>query len=279
MPRKDVRAVGSAKEKYVPGKKMIFLDFDGTLADWGVVPPGHVQALKEVQAAGHLVFLCTGRPLSGVSEDVRALGFDGLVCAAGGYVLIDGKVLADRRFAEDVAHRAVNLLDAYDGTYILESPNHVYVRTAAEERLRQLFRTHSDMLDRLRVRDDLHGVSFSKITVIHSNARILDLAREIGDAVQALPSSIEDMGVSSGEIQPSDMNKSVGIDVVVEYLGVDLADTIACGDGLNDVEMLAHAGIGVAVGSDQRVLDVADMSVPGPEKEGLRVAFSELGLI
>ncbi len=269
----------SAKDKYVPGKKLIFLDFDGTLADWGVVPPGHVRALEEAQANGHLVFLCTGRPLSGVNEDVRALGFDGLVCAAGGFVFIDGQVLADRRFAEDVAHRSVDLLDGYEGVYILESPHHVYVRSAAEARLRELFRTHSDMLDRLRVYDDLHGVSFSKITVIHSNARIVDLAREIGDAVQALPSSIEDRGASSGEIQPSDINKAVGIDVVVEYLGADLADTIACGDGLNDVEMLAHAGVGVAVGSDQRVLDVADMVVPGPHEEGLPIAFAELGLI
>lgn len=153
----------SAKDKYVPGKKLIFLDFDGTLAYWGSVPPGHARAIHELQANGHLVFLCTGRPLSGVSDDVRALGFDGFVCAAGGYVLIDGHVLADRRFEEEVANRAVDLLDGYEGIYILESPNHVYVRTASEARLRKLFRTHLDMLDRLRVHDDLHGVSFSKI--------------------------------------------------------------------------------------------------------------------
>ena len=29
----------------------------------------------------------------------------------------------------------------------------------------------------------------------------------------------------------------------------------------------------------KRVLDVADMSVPGPKQEGLRVAFTKLGLI
>ena len=271
--------MGSARDRYVPGKKMIFLDFDGTLADWGVVPPGHVRALKEAQEAGHFVFLCTGRPLSGVGKDVRVLGFDGLVCAAGGYVLIDGEVLADKRFPEDVASRAVDVLNAYDGTYILESPNNVYVRTAAEERLRHMFLSYSDMLDRLRVRDDLHGISFSKITVVHSLAPIVDVGREIGDAVQILPSSIQDRGESSGEIQPSDVNKAVGIDAVVEYLGADLADTVACGDGLNDVEMLAHAGVGVAVGSDRRVLDVADMAVPGPQQEGLRIAFAELGLI
>ena len=54
---------------------------------------------------------------------------------------------------------------------------------------------------------------------------------------------------------------------------------IAFGDGLNDVEMLELAGIGVAIeGADPRVLAAADRTARGPEHEGLVAAFAELGL-
>lgn len=44
------------------GQHALFLDFDGTLADHGIVPKAHVDALARVRDAGHLAFLCTGRP-------------------------------------------------------------------------------------------------------------------------------------------------------------------------------------------------------------------------
>jgi len=55
---------------------------------------------------------------------------------------------------------------------------------------------------------------------------------------------------------------------------------VTVGGGLNDVEMLAYAGRGVAVeGSDLRVLAVAERVAPGPEHDGPAVLFAELGLI
>lgn len=269
-----------ARNRCEPGKKLIFLDFDGTYADDGAVPPGHIAAVRAARANGHHVFLCTGRPLSGLSEDVLAEGFDGLVCAAGGYVLIDGQVLADRRFPRDLAEKSLAVLDSHDGSYILESPEFVYVLASGEERLRELFRTHKDMLDRLKVLDSLNAVEFSKITVLRSRKPIVELAVQIGDGIQALPGSVEDWGTSSGELQLADVNKAIGMDIVARHLGTTVADAIAFGDGLNDLEMLAHAGIGVGIeGGSQRVLDVADMVAPGPECEGLAIAFAELGLV
>ncbi len=268
-----------AKDRYESGKKLIFLDFDGTYADDGVVPPGHVRAVRAAQLNGHQVFLCTGRPLSGLSDEALAVGFDGLVCAAGGYVLIDGQVLLDRRFPHDLAERALAVLDSHGGSYILETPEFVYVTKTGEERLRKLFRTHTDMLDRLRVLDSLAGIDFSKITVLTSHKPIRQIAADIGEGVQVLPGSVEDWGALSGELQLADVNKSIGIDVVANYLGTTAVDAVACGDGLNDLEMIAHAGIGVGIeGGNKRIVEIADIVVPGPRKEGLATAFAELGL-
>lgn len=55
----------------------------------------------------------TGHP-----EDVEV--FDGLVAAAGGYVEVEGEVLADRRFSSELAARTITLLDANEAVYILE---------------------------------------------------------------------------------------------------------------------------------------------------------------
>ncbi len=76
---------------------------------------------------------------------------------------------------------------------------------------------------------------------------------------------------SSGELQLADVNKAVGMDIVARHLGTTVADAIAFGDGLNDVEMLAHAGVGVGIeGRISGCWTSRTWLLPGPSSEGLR---------
>ncbi len=101
----------------------VFLDVDGTYAHRGVAPEGHVAAVRSARAAGHLVFLCTGRPKAMLPQRLLAAGFDGLVAGGGSYAEVDGAVLADRRFPADLAWRLVSVLNAHDVAYLLEAPD------------------------------------------------------------------------------------------------------------------------------------------------------------
>lgn len=272
-----------------PPRRIVFLDVDGTYADHGVVPAGHVAAVRAARAAGHRVLLCTGRPKAMLPERILAAGFDGLVASAGGYVELDGEVLVDTRFPEDLAARAIAVLDAEDAAYVLEAPDSLYGRPGVDERLTALFRGHLradgtakgplDILDRLRMTDDLAAHSFAKISYFDARVPWWDVAARIGDRVGVLPSSVAARGDRSGEIYLRGVHKAHGITAVTERLGLLREDVIAFGDGLNDVEMLAHAGTGVAIeGADPRVLEAADRVAAGPEREGLVAAFAELGL-
>jgi hypothetical protein len=137
-----------------------------------------------------------------------------------------------------------------------------------------------DILDALRMSDDLTGVSFGKVTYFQSPLSGAAIAERVGPQLGVLPSSIPDMGDSAGELYLSRVNKAVGIRTVIDHLGIDRDHVIAVGDGLNDLEMLEFAGVAVAIeGSDPRVLKVADHVAAGPHDEGLAAAFRELGLL
>ena len=79
------------------GRKLIFLDIDGTLLPPGdmLIPESTLAALDRARANGHKLFLCTGRNHRMTEPLLRHDCFAGAVCSAGGYVLCDGKTLAD----------------------------------------------------------------------------------------------------------------------------------------------------------------------------------------
>lgn len=266
----------------------IFLDFDGTYADRGIAPAGHVEAVRAARAAGNMVLLCTGRPMSMLPDHILAAGFDGIVAAAGGYVEVDGEVLLDTRFPADLAATVLRVLDAHDAGYILEAPEAVHGLPGVDERLRAAFAGHftpgqdgglADIIANLRTSEDLSGVSFGKVTLFDSPVPVTALAEEIGDGVGALPSSVQAMGDSVGEIYLLGVHKAGGMEVVAERFGLERQQLVAFGDGLNDLEMLEHAGVSVAIeGSPPELLAVADHVAAGPEEEGLAAAFAALGL-
>lgn len=54
---------------------------------------------------------------------------------------------------------------------------------------------------------------------------------------------------SSGEISSRGINKAFGMQKYLEHAGIARENTIAFGDGTNDIEMLKYAHIGVAMGN------------------------------
>lgn len=270
--------------------KSIFIDFDGTLAEHGQVPAAHLEAIHRARSAGHRVFLCTGRPRVLVPERFREGFFDGLVCAAGGFVEIGGHLLADLRYPADLATRTASLLVEHDTAFILEAPDRLYTSPHSSPRIRAAFGAMAlvddgaggteDMLAALQVLDDLHECSFSKVSIMDSPVPVARFAELIGSEIGTLPNSVTGHGGHAGELYLRGIDKSLGVATVEAHLGLNRADIIAIGDGMNDLEMLGYAGMGVAVeGAPGEVLAAAQHIIPGPASEGIARGFSELGLL
>lgn len=270
-------------------RRAIFLDFDGTYAHHGVVPRAHVEAVAAARSHGHVVFLCTGRPVSLVPDEVLASGFDGFVATAGAYVEFGSETLLDLRFSDDLAARAVRYLDENGALYILETPDATFTRRAVVDAMTEHARRSGDpaaaqglrgILDALTVQEDLSMIRPSKVTSFAGPVPLQDIATLIGPDVDAIPASLGDLGEGAGEMFLAGVNKATGIAPVIAHLGLTREHVVACGDGPNDLEMLEFAGTSVAIeGSAPELLATADLVVAGPEHSGLVAAFVTLGLI
>lgn len=276
-------------------RRAVFVDVDGTLVnDRGVIPDSARAAIRQARANGHLVFLCTGRSITQIWAEILDVGFDGIVAAAGGYVEVGGAVLAHVTIPVDQMLRVTTFFDAHGVDYLLESNDGLFGSSGVQARMRRRFlsmatdedvlaeleRGMGGFLERVVVGADPATLRINKVTFLGSGPSLDEIRAELGDAFDVIPSSVAVFGTTSGELSQRGVHKATGIEVVIEHLGIPRADTIAIGDGYNDLEMLAHVGVGIAMGNaPQEVLAVADAVTGTPDEDGLRDALRAHGLI
>jgi HAD superfamily hydrolase (TIGR01484 family) len=54
-------------------------------------------------------------------------------------------------------------------------------------------------------------------------------------------------GRHAGELYQRGISKADGVAAVIAHLGISREATVAVGDGANDLEMIAFAGVGIAI--------------------------------
>ena len=78
------------------------------------------------------------------------------------------------------------------------------------------------------------------------------------------------------ETTQAGVNKGNAIDYLVKLLGIKAENVLAIGDNYNDVEMLAYAGIGVAMGNaPEDVQSLGDWVAPHVDEDGVAVAIEK----
>ena len=72
------------------------------------------------------------------------------------------------------------------------------------------------------------------------------------------------------EIMPKNIDKASSLSRMLKTVGLKQEDVICCGDGYNDVTMVAYAGIGVAMANARdEVKAVADYITGSNDEDGL----------
>ena len=96
-------------------QKILFFDIDGTLIDeeTDVVPESAKKALAAAKEKGHLLFICSGRCLAIIPQNVVELGFDGLIGGCGTYIEMEGKEVYHHTLPMELQKEIIKDLEKY----------------------------------------------------------------------------------------------------------------------------------------------------------------------
>lgn len=273
------------------GVKYIFLDIDGTLVGKNAaIPESAKTAIRKARENGHKVFIGSGRSRCEMHEGILDIELDGIVGSAGAYVEVDGKVIYHQPMTEKMNAELLNYFEMKHMNIMIETNDELLVNKNAMKAINEYIHycnAHGEAYDKglfdlARPLEDIaepEKLLINKILYVNSSYDNDKIRRDLQDKFTVVQSSIGLMG-NSGEISELGMNKGNGIRIVTEYFGANMEDTIAVGDGENDMEMLKTAHIGIAMGNAEQMLkDIADYVTTDVDKDGIMNAFVHYGLI
>ncbi len=260
--------------------RLLALDIDGTVMHWGgSVSAAVVEAVEKVRMSDTHVILATGRNVAATLPVARTLGIRrGYAVCSNGAVTIKLDPAAPEGYTtvEEVTfdpRLALELIRA-------EMPDAM----AAVEEPGCTFRTshpfpEDELIGPQRVVDSFEELidgPATRVVVVKPGAdtsHFDELVRRIGlyDVTYAV-------GYTAWlDLTPPEVSKASALEQLRERLGVDLAHTVAAGDGNNDKEMLEWAAHSAAMGNaTDEVKAFASEVLPRIEDDGLVVLLERL---
>jgi Cof subfamily protein (haloacid dehalogenase superfamily) len=270
--------------------KMIGLDLDGTLLNEKKKLTSYTRhVLRKAIDRGIIVLAATGRPYTGIPEELKRFPGIRYALTSNGARVIDkkeDKVLIEKLLPIKRATKALETFRKYDTLQEIYFDGKGY---ADEDKLNNIKHYHKDpnmwryvLTSRRGVPDIIElavqkNKDADKIQAVFANAGEQEAAwneLEVQEGIHLVSS----LGYNI-EINAAGVNKGLSLVELGKILGVEREEIMACGDRDNDIEMLQEAGLGVAMGNAQEeVKAVADYITLTNDENGVAKAIELFAL-
>lgn len=258
--------------------KALFFDIDGTLVSFRThrIPKSTVQALTCAKDKGVEIYISTGRPYS-LINNIHEIGhlIDGYITANGSYCFCGNKIISCSPISQEDVRSVIRKADEMNFACMIVGEKDLTMYNSNEK----VDRIFKEMLD---VSDLGEDVSLEKVL----KQRILQLTpiiteQEEGDLLPFLQNVVSSRWCPNfADITAKGVSKAKGLNEIAHWREFDMSQTMAFGDGGNDIAIVKAAGIGVAMGNaNDSLKEVADYVASSVDDDGIFNALEYFGVI
>ena len=255
--------------------KAVFFDIDGTLVSFKshTVPESARRAIARLREQGVKVFIATGRLMKhvGIVNDIEV---DGYITVNGGYCITSaGEVIFESAFPRATVERVIDLSEQYGFDLNVMTHQDMYVSSMGE-RVKKI----ASMINIMPTVADVRAIAATQPVVQMCPYISRELEQEI---MPLLPDCVGSRWIETFmDLNVRGVDKSLGIQQVMNYYGLTMAEAMAFGDGGNDLPMVRDAAVGVAMGNAcDELKAVADYITSSVDEDGVSRALEHFGLI
>lgn len=260
--------------------KALFFDIDGTLVSFKThrIPSSTVRAIEAAHAKGIKVFIATGRPdaiINNLSELQERNLIDGYITMNGAYCFVGNKVIYKSAIHREEVETMAKFCRQKEAPCIFVEEKDIFMYQPNES-LRHIFQ------DLLHVKAMPTVASFEEVIrkeIFQMTPLITE--EEEKELLPYIPNcEISRWYPAFADITAKGNTKQKGIDAIIGHFGLKLEETMAFGDGGNDISMLRHAAVGVAMGQARDEVKAAADYVTAPvDEDGISLALKHFGII
>ena len=257
--------------------KSLFFDIDGTLIDIKThkIPESTTLALRKAKENGHKIFIATGRShtiveVPGLPKEI----IDGYVTLNGAICIAGNSPVSLIKIPKESVKALSDLCIERNYTCLFVTMDGMKVANA-DEKFETGFRKYFNLIP-------VPTTDFNSILNEDVYQMTVFFTKETQDELKAILPELEynRWFPTFADITARGVDKAMGIGIMAKHLNINLSDTVAFGDGGNDIPMLRKAGTGVAMGNaSDEVKSNADYVTADVSDNGIYKALKDLGII
>lgn len=256
--------------------KAIFFDIDGTLVSFNThhVPQSTIEALRQVHKLGIKIIIATGRASTDLHE-IQDIPYDAVIALNGSdCVLRDGTSIYRKQISKEDFYKVQALARRYGFPLAVETNNGIFVNEINSTVIELAKMVNHPIPPVIDIEKEFIENNCCQLCIYCDEETEKDVMAQLpGLSVSRWNPFFTDVNVAG-------VTKAVGIEKFATYYGFEISQTIAFGDGGNDIPMLRAVGTGIAMGgASETVKSAADYVTGTVDENGIQNALIHFGII